>query len=119
MTNDQCVMNPIRQQKYCHLLQREFADIFNRFSKDIFKGTLITVTKINVTSDLSLARVNISIFGTNDKEGLLNKIRNYSDEIRRQLALRIRHQIRKIPAIEFYIDDTLDYIENIEKLLKK
>jgi ribosome-binding factor A len=78
---------------------------------------MITVTKVNVTRDLSLARVYISLFTTGDKTKLLEDIRKHTGEIRYRLGKRIARQVRIIPEIQFFMDDSLDYIENIEKLL--
>lgn len=80
---------------------------------------MITVTKVNVTSDLSLARVYLSLFGTDDKETLLEGIRKHKNEIKYKLGNRIRNQLRAVPDIEFFEDDSLDYIDNIDKLLDK
>ena len=79
---------------------------------------MITVTKVNVTRDLSIARVYLSLFATDDKEGLLENIRNRKNEIKYKLGVRVRNQLRMIPELEFYEDDSLDYIENIENLLE-
>ncbi len=78
---------------------------------------MITVTKVSVTSDLSIARVYLSIFGK-DPNKVVGQIASRSGEIRKQLGLRVKHQLRHVPDLQFYVDDSLDYIENIEKLLK-
>ncbi len=81
--------------------------------------SMITVTKVNVTSDLSLARVHLSLFATTDKQTLFEKILENKKEIRHILAGRVGKQLRIVPNLEFYIDDALDYIEHIDKLLKQ
>lgn len=78
---------------------------------------MITVTKVYVTKDLSIARVYLSLFATRDKKSLLNLIRTHTGEIRFQLGRRIKDQLRQVPELEFYEDDSLDYIEHIEHLL--
>jgi len=93
------------------------ADIFQFEIKLPTSGTLVTVTKVNVTKDMSIARVYLSLFNSPDKEQLIEYIRNKTKEIRRILGNRTRNQLRRIPELEFYEDDSLDYIENIEKLL--
>ncbi len=99
------------------MLQRELADIFQREVKDKFGGAMITVTKVNVTRDISIARVYLSLFATNDKAALLENIKLHAGDIRYRLGKRIRNQVRQIPEIEFFEDDSLDYIENIDHLL--
>ncbi len=81
-------------------------------------GAMITVTKVYVTADLSIARVYLSIFGKDARE-VLNLIEMKAGEIRKQLGMRVKNQLRHVPELRFFIDDSLDYIENIESLLKK
>lgn len=78
---------------------------------------MITVTKVNVTRDLSIAKVYLSLFSTGEKDQLLEDIRRRTGEIRYALGKKIGKQVRIIPEINFFLDDSLDYIENIEKLL--
>ncbi len=99
------------------MLQRELGDIFQREAKGKFGGAMITVTKVNVTRDISIARVYLSLFATDDKAALLESIKLHTGEIRYQLGKRIRNQVRQIPELEFFEDDSLDYIEKIDNLL--
>jgi ribosome-binding factor A len=110
-------MDTQRQLKVSRLLQRDLGEIFQRESRGKFGGAMITVTKVNVTKDMSIARVYVSLFATKDKEELLTTIRKHTVEIRFQLGKRIKDQVRQIPELEFFLDDSLDYIESIEKLL--
>jgi ribosome-binding factor A len=95
-------------------------DIFLREMKPVFGPSLITVTQVRITPDLSIARIYVSlmIIGEGTKDGLLQQIRENTSDLRRRLGLREGKQLRIIPQLEFYIDDSLDYIENIERLLK-
>ena len=111
-------MESKRQQRISRLLQKDLGEIFQRETKSLAGGAMITVTKVNVTSDLAITRVYLSLFGTEDKEALLNKIRDHKNEIKYKLGNRIRNQLRVVPDLEFYEDDSLDYIENIDRLLK-
>ena len=113
-----CPMGTIRQNKISRLIQKELGKLFQKELTNIRGHAMVTVTKVNVTGDLSIARVYLSLFATPDKNALFIKIREYRKEIRHLLAGRIKQQMRAVPELEFYIDDTLDYIENIEKLLK-
>ena len=110
-------MDTQRQMKVARLLQRDLGEIFQRESRGKFGGAMITVTKVNITKDMSIARVYVSLFATKDKEALLLVIRKHTVEIRFQLGKRIKDQVRQIPELEFFLDDSLDYIESIEKLL--
>ncbi|KAB2807040.1 30S ribosome-binding factor RbfA [Phaeocystidibacter luteus] len=111
-------MESTRQKKIARLLERDFGEIFQQLGKNHFPGALLSVTKVRVTPDLGIARVYISMFPVNDKETMIDWVRDNSASIRNDLAQRARHQLRIIPELEFYIDDTLDYQENIDKLLR-
>lgn len=111
-------MESNRQYKVARLLQKEMGDIFEVDMRRLFPGAMVTITKVNVTKDLSLARFNLSIFAVKDKRPSMDDIRSHIPEFRYKLGNRIAKQVRIIPQIEFYEDDSLDYIENIEKLLK-
>lgn len=112
-------METKRQQKISKLIQKELSEIFQREIKTR-NGLMITVTKVNVTTDLSYARVYLSIFGPNReaKGDVVKEVNEMGRNIRRLLGERIRFQIRVIPELQFFEDDSLDYIENIDNLLK-
>lgn len=126
-------MDSTRQNKISRLIQQDLGDIFLKEMKPVLGNSLITVTSVRVTSDLSIARVYVSIYpvgnmpetpdtlaGTPaDKQLVVNAILTHAPDIRRRLGIREGKQLRIIPTLEFYLDDTLDYIENIENLLKK
>lgn len=126
-------MDSTRQNKISRLIQQDLGEIFLKEMKPVLGQSLITVTKVRVTSDLSIARAYISIFpvgtmpvtadtpeGTKaDKQLVINAILTYAADIRRRLGMREGKQLRIIPKLEFYLDDSLDYIENIENLLRK
>ncbi len=112
-------MESKRQNKISKLLQRDLGEIFQRESTSLFNGSMITVTRVYVTKDLSIAKVFLSLFATKDKEKLLGTIRSNTSEIRRQLGNKIRNQLKKVPELQFFEDDSLDYIENIENLLNQ
>ena len=111
-------MESNRQYKVARLLQKEMGDIFEMDMRRLFPGAMITITKVNVTKDLSMARFNLSIFAVKDKKPTMEDIRSHIPEFRYKLGNRIAKQVRIIPQIEFFEDDSLDYIDNIEKLLK-
>lgn len=125
-------MDSTRQNKISRLIQQDLGEIFLKEMKPKIGNSLITVTKVRVTSDLSIARVYLSIFpvGTMppsagasepvkaDTQQVIDAILTHSGDIRRRLGLREGKQLRIIPELQFYLDDSLDYIENIERLLK-
>lgn len=110
-------MESTRQLKVARLVQKDMGDIFLSESRNMFGRTMITVTKVRLTRDLSIARVYLSLFNTKDKEETLRGIVSHGRELRYKLALKVGKQLRVVPDLEFFIDDSLDYIENLEKLL--
>ena len=112
-------METKRQQKILKLLMKEINEILQREIKT--KGNvMISVTKVNVTTDMSYARVYLSIFGPKqeDKKKVVEEVNGMSKAIRKMLGDRVRHQLRIIPELQFFEDDSLDYVERIDSLLK-
>ncbi|MBP5542394.1 MAG: ribosome-binding factor A [Bacteroidales bacterium] len=125
-------METKRQQKISRLIQQDMGDIFLREMKPVLGNSLITVTGVRITPDLSIARIHVSIMpiGTipsqdgsepqpATKQGIIDAILTHASDLRRRLGLREGKQLRIIPQLDFYLDDSLDYIENIENLLRK
>ena len=111
-------MDTIRQEKTANLIKKELAQIFMFDGPNVY-DCMITVTKTTVTKDLSIARSYLSIFNAEDNDLVIKTVRANTKDIRFRLGQKVRNQIRIIPQLEFFIDDSLDYIENIENLLKK
>ncbi|MBE0641556.1 MAG: ribosome-binding factor A [Bacteroidales bacterium] len=109
-------METTRQQKVNRLLQRELGSIFQQ-EGPVLSRAMVTVTRVKITPDLGMARVHLSIFGVADKVAELDHIRGHARDIRHKLAQRVRQQLRVIPDLEFHMDDSLDYIENLDRLL--
>jgi len=109
-------MESQRQQKISRLIQKDLGEIFQR-SGYKYDNAMITVTKVSVTKDLALAKVNLSLFATPNKEVTIKKINDATSEVRYELGKRVKHQLRVIPELQFILDDSLDYIENIDNLL--
>ncbi len=125
-------MDSTRQQKISRLIQQDLGDIFLREMKPVLGNSLITVTRVRITPDLSIARVHISIMPIGDipahgnqpaqpatKQGIIDAILTHSGDIRRRLGNREGKQLRIIPQLDYYLDDSLDYVEHIEQLLKQ
>ena len=106
-----------RQNKISRLIQREMADILLRLNKSNFTGKIISVTVVRVTRDLGIARVYLSIFPSDFAEDILKDIKVLTKQLRGELGRKVGKSIRVIPKLEFYIDDSLDYIDKIDKLL--
>ena len=104
--------------KIDRLLQKELGDIFQKQTQAMH-GVLVSVTAVRVSSDLSVAKAYLSIFPSDKADELIKAIRANTKSIRYDLGQRVRLQLRKIPDLTFFIDDSLDYIENIDKLLKQ
>ncbi len=111
-------MESTRQKKVSRLLQKELADIFLRRGNEFAHGKLLSITRVRVSPDLSFAKIYLSIFPANNQADILNSIQENSSKIRYDLGQKVRSQLRIVPEIAFHIDDSLDYIDNIDKLLK-
>jgi ribosome-binding factor A len=109
-------METTRQQKINSLLQKDLAEILLR--EVVVPNTMISVTRVNITPDMSIARVNLSIFATQDKTETLKKVQAKKSEIRHLLGERVKNQLRIVPDLQFFLDDSLDRIDRIDELLK-
>jgi len=111
-------METNRQKKIAGVLQKDLVDVLQNAARDGMKGVIISVTKVNVTSDLSIAKVYLSIFPNDKRDGLIEGIKANTALIRHELANRTRNQLRRMPELIFYLDDSLDYIEDIDASLR-
>ncbi len=107
-----------RQNKIERLIQKDLSNIFLAQTRKV-KGVLITVSVVRISPDLSIAKAYLSIFPSARAQELLDNINANASQIRYELGNLERHQLRIIPELRFFIDDSLDYIENIDNLLKK
>ena len=111
-------METNRQKKIAGVIQKDLVDILQGAARDGMKGVVISVTKVNVTTDLGQAKAYLSIFPPDKKDEILEGIQANKSMIRHALALRTRNQLRRMPELIFFIDDSLDYIDGIESALK-
>ena len=112
-------MESQRQRKIAGIIQHDVVDILQRAATEGgMQGTLISVTKVHVTVDLSIAKVYVSIFPNTKAEELLEGIKSNQPLIKHELAQRTKDQLRRVPELIFFLDDSLDYIDKIEKSLK-
>ena len=112
------VMQETRQNKIARLLQKELSVIFQEQTRSLH-GVMVSVTRVKVSPDLSICTAYLSIFPSEKAEELIQNITKNEKQIRYELGTRVRYQLRIIPELRFFIDDSLDYIERIDSLLKK
>lgn len=109
-------MESTRQAKIARLLQKELSEIF-RLQTAKTHGVIVSVSSVKVSPDLSIARAYLSVFPSAKAQDLIESINHNARTIRYELAQRVRFQLRKTPELSFYLDDSLDYIQNIDNLL--
>ena len=112
-------MESTRQNKVARMLQKDLGEIFQRLERDALQGKMVTITIVRMSPDLSFAKVYLSVFPSENKKEFIEHIQHYTKIIRNQLGQRVRNQLRVVPELAFYIDDSLDYVEKIDQLLKK
>ena len=111
-------MESKRQAKIARLLQKELSEIFRRQTAAL-GGVIVSVSAVRVSPDLSIAKTYLSIFPPEKAQEILENIKKQSKTVRYELAQAVKQVLRKCPDLQFYLDDSLDYIERIDTLLKK
>ncbi|MCX2494712.1 30S ribosome-binding factor RbfA [Pedobacter sp. PF22-3] len=112
-------MESKRQQKFAGVLQEELAQVFQREGAAFLPNTLVTITRVRVSPDLAVAKVYLSFFNTNNTALSINTVNSHAGEIRYKLGSRIRHQVRVVPELTFFVDDTNEYVERMDHLFEK
>ena len=107
-----------RQKQVAGLLNQELSGIFQRLGLTMIDGGMVSISAVKITPDLFDARIYLSFFKVADTQAALKKIEDRSWEIKRELTEKVRHQLRSMPKLTFYIDDTLEYVDKIEQLFK-
>lgn len=110
-------MESTRQKKVSRLIQKELADIFIRKGNEISHGSLVSITKVRISPDLSFAKVYLSIFPAKNQDDVLKTVQDHNSRIRFDLGQKVRTQLRIVPDLTYFLDDSLDYIDNIDRLL--
>jgi ribosome-binding factor A len=108
-----------RQKQVSALLLEDLSDIFQRLGLSMVDGGLVSLTTVKVTPDLLEARVYLSFFQVKDVPGTMKKIEERAREIKRELATRVKHQLRRIPTLEYFHDDTLEHADKMDALFRK
>ncbi|MDM8335852.1 30S ribosome-binding factor RbfA [Mediterranea massiliensis] len=111
-------METTRQNKIARLLQKELSDIFQKETKGM-PGVLISVSAVRISPDMSVARAYLSIFPSERSAEIIKNVNDNVKSIRYELGTRVRYQLRIIPELKFFVDDSLDYLEHIDELLNK
>ena len=109
-------MESKRQQKVARQIQKDLGEIFQRDVPHLFSGAFITVTNVRVSPDLGVARIYLSFLASKNKELLLESIREKGKVLRQHLGERVRHQLRIVPELNFFLDDTVEYADKMDKL---
>jgi len=108
-----------RQKKIAGVLQRDIADVIQNTLREAgVQGILVSVTKVKVTTDLSIGKVYMSVFPHNESEKVLTEVNLVKSQIKHQVAQKTKNQLRRMPELSFFIDDSLEYIANIEEAVK-
>lgn len=108
-----------RQKQVGGLIQEEISIIFHRLGLNMIDGGMVSISSVKITPDLLEARIYMSVFNAKDNKLVLKKIEDRAWEIKKELAARIKHQLRRIPEIKFFLDDTLDHVFKMEELFKQ
>jgi ribosome-binding factor A len=111
-------MDSRRQQQIGHLLQEEMATLFTRHGRDWYGAAFVTLTEVTVTPDLEEARFFVSVYNVADKSGTVDRLNAHAPEIRFKLGNAVRHQLRRIPSVTFFLDDGMERADRVERLLQ-
>lgn len=112
-------MESKRQQKFARVIQKDLGELFQRDGHTLLPNTMITVTKVRTSADLGIVRVYLSFFNAPDNQLALNTIKAHNSEIRYNLGKRIKDQVRGVPQLEFFIDDTNEYVDRMDKIFTR
>ena len=108
-----------RQKQIAGLINEDLAGIFQRLGLNIIDGAMVSISSVKITPDLLEARVYLSIFNAKDNKLVLKKIEERAWEIKKELVGKVKHQLRRIPEIKYFLDDTLDHVFKMEELFRK
>jgi ribosome-binding factor A len=108
-----------RQKQVSGLIQEEINFIFQRMGLNMINGGMVSISSVKITPDLLEARIYLSVFNAADKARVVKKVEDKAWEIKRELAARIKNQLRRMPELKFFLDDTLDHVFKMEELFKQ
>ena len=108
-----------RQKQVAAVLSEELNDIFRRLNLNMIDGGMVSISSVKLTPDLLEARIYLSMYKVQDEKAALKKIESQSWEIKKELTARVKNQLRRMPVLKFYLDDTLDHVFKMEELFKQ
>ena len=108
-----------RQKQVASVLEKDLNEIFQRLGLSMIEGGMVSISSVKITPDLFDARIYLSFFKIKDHAAALKIIKDKAWEIKKELSARVRHQLRSMPQLSFYIDDTLEYVDKMEQLFKE
>lgn len=108
-----------RQRQVAQLVLEEMSDIFQREGINVIQGGMVSISKVTITPDLLEARIYLSLFRIEDHKALMTAIKERIKEFRNQLGMRVRNQLRRVPELHFFEDDTLEYVDKMETIFKQ
>jgi ribosome-binding factor A len=108
-----------RQKQVAAVIQEELNNIFMRLGLNMIEGGMVSISSVKVTPDLLEARIYISLFKVQDTQTAMKKIQAQAWEVKKELSERVKHQLRRVPLLQFYLDDTLDYVFKMEDIFKQ
>ena len=108
-----------RQKQVAAVIQQEMNDIFMRLGLNMIDGGMVSISSVKVTPDLLEARIYLSLFKVADTKAAMKKIQGQAWEVKKELTNRVKHQLRRIPVLQFYLDDTLEYVFKMEDIFKQ
>jgi len=108
-----------RQKQVAAVLSEELNDIFRRLNLNMIDGGMVSISSVKITPDLLEARIYVSMYKVQDEKAALKKIESQSWEIKKELTARVKNQLRRMPVLKFYLDDTLDHVFKMEELFKQ
>jgi ribosome-binding factor A len=112
-------METKRQQKFARIIQKEISDVFQKEGLAFIGNTMVTITIVRMSPDLSVARVYLSLFNSPNKDQVLTEIKSQTKEIRYKLGEKIRNQARIVPHLEFFIDDSMEYVSRMDQIFNQ
>ncbi|HEX8278495.1 MAG TPA: 30S ribosome-binding factor RbfA [Segetibacter sp.] len=108
-----------RQKQVAAVIQEELNNIFMRLGLNMIEGGMVSISSVKVTPDLLEARIYISLFKVQDTQTAMKKIQAQAWEVKKELSERVKHQLRRVPLLQFYLDDTLDYVFKMEDIFRQ
>src|SRR5258708_4988173 len=108
-----------RQKQIAGLMHEELTQVFQRLGLNMLDGGMVSISSVKITPDLLELRVYLSFFQVKNAEAAMKRIEEKAWEVKKEIAARVKHQLRRIPEIRYYLDDTLDHVFKMEELFKK